>query len=72
MHTSPTIRTAPPSGIAPGWLHARLSASLDQAELPALLERAPLDARVNTLKAPRAAALAELPMAARCAGEVDF
>ena len=42
------------AGIAPKWLIDRLEASgLDQAELEALLGRAPLDIRVNTLKADR-------------------
>ena len=42
------------AGIAPAWLEARLRASLDPAELPHLLDRAPLDVRVNRLKASRA------------------
>ena len=42
-------------GIAPGWLVARLAASgIAGDEAAALLERAPLDVRVNTLKADRA------------------
>ena len=42
------------AGIAPKWLIDRLEASgLDHAELEALLGRAPLDIRVNTLKADR-------------------
>jgi 16S rRNA (cytosine967-C5)-methyltransferase len=41
-------------GIAPAWLAARLAASdIAGAEAEALLERAPLDLRVNTLKASR-------------------
>jgi 16S rRNA (cytosine967-C5)-methyltransferase len=42
-------------GVAPAWLAARLSASgIDGAEAAALLDRAPLDIRVNALKADRA------------------
>ena len=42
-------------GIAPDWLVARLLASdIDHQEAAALLDRAPLDLRVNTLKAERA------------------
>ena len=42
-------------GIAPGWLAARLAASdIVGDEAAALLDRAPLDLRVNTLKADRA------------------
>ncbi len=44
------------SGIAPGWLMARLADSgIDLAAAAALLQRAPLDLRVNTLKTDRAA-----------------
>ena len=42
-----------PAGIAPAWLEEKLVASLGAEELPALLERAPLDLRVNRLKATR-------------------
>jgi 16S rRNA (cytosine967-C5)-methyltransferase len=41
------------AGIAPAWLEVKLVASLGADELPALLERAPLDLRVNRLKATR-------------------
>jgi len=51
--------TAP--GIAPGWLVERLSSHLDTEEMTALLSRAPLDLRVNRLKATRADMLAVLP-----------
>lgn len=48
------------SGVAPAWLAERLAASgVSGAEAEALLERAPLDIRVNALKADRAAL--ELP-----------
>lgn len=47
-------------GTAPEWLTARLAASdIADAEAAALLDRAPLDIRVNTLKADRASL--ELP-----------
>lgn len=50
------------SGLAPDWLTERLSASgIDGEEAQALLGRAPLDIRVNTLKAERTAL--ELPEA---------
>ena len=41
------------AGIAPAWLEQKLVAALGPDELPALLERAPLDLRVNRLKATR-------------------
>ncbi len=42
------------SGIAPAWLEERLRASgVDRVEAAALLDRAPLDIRVNALKAAR-------------------
>lgn len=47
-------------GLVPDWLAAELS----HVALPALLGRAPLDLRVNMLKADREAVLAELPGAA--------
>ncbi|WP_413061357.1 RsmB/NOP family class I SAM-dependent RNA methyltransferase [Sphingomonas carotinifaciens] len=41
-------------GVAPAWLEAALLASeIERAALPALVERAPLDVRVNRLKATR-------------------
>ncbi|KPL67797.1 RNA methyltransferase [Erythrobacter sp. SG61-1L] len=49
-------------GIAPEWLEAKLAASgIEGAGALALLERAPLDIRVNTLKAARD--MLELPVA---------
>jgi 16S rRNA (cytosine967-C5)-methyltransferase len=42
-----------PAGVAPAWLVEKLAATLDAAELPPLLARAPLDLRVNRLKAER-------------------
>jgi len=51
-------------GVAPDWLIERLAASgLADEEAAALLARAPLDVRVNTLKADRATV--ELPFAAQ-------
>ena len=47
--------SAAPGGAAPEWLKQRLAASdIAGPETEALLERAPLDLRVNTLKADRA------------------
>ena len=39
-----------PSGIAPGWLLERFDPLAGAGELPALLERAPLDVRLNRLR----------------------
>lgn len=49
------------AGVAPGWLLDRLGRGLGDGELAALLDRAPLDVRVNALKATRAAVLPLLP-----------
>jgi 16S rRNA (cytosine967-C5)-methyltransferase len=38
------------AGIAPAWLLARFDPLIEPEELPALLERAPLDVRINRLK----------------------
>jgi 16S rRNA (cytosine967-C5)-methyltransferase len=49
-------------GVAPAWLEARLAASgIDGAEAAALLDRAPLDLRVNVLKADRAGLALPVP-----------
>ena len=49
-------------GLIPDWLHVELAPGVDTApELAALLARAPLDLRVNTLKADREDVMAELP-----------
>jgi 16S rRNA (cytosine967-C5)-methyltransferase len=45
-------------GVAPAWLVKRLALTVPVADMPALLERAPLDLRVNRLKAERDAILA--------------
>jgi len=51
------------AGIAPEWLARKLQATLGPEELPALLERAPLDLRVNRLKTSRDDVLRALPEA---------
>lgn len=58
-------------GIVPVWLMPLFSAVLERSEWPALLERAPLDLRVNRLKASREAVLAQLPGAERMAQPDD-
>jgi len=55
---------AAPAGLAPAWLAERLKRSLDESELAALLGRAPLDVRVNALRATREAVLPSVPGAA--------
>jgi 16S rRNA (cytosine967-C5)-methyltransferase len=52
-----------PWGPAPKWLRNRFDPLLDQAEVEALLTRAPLDLRVNRLKGTREEALAAIPEA---------
>jgi 16S rRNA (cytosine967-C5)-methyltransferase len=54
---------ATPAGIAPAWLSPKLMASIGREGLPALLERAPLDLRVNRLRGDRPQAMALLPEA---------
>jgi 16S rRNA (cytosine967-C5)-methyltransferase len=49
--------------LAPGWLLDRFDPALPPDELPALLERAPLDVRVNRLRGTREAVRALLPEA---------
>jgi 16S rRNA (cytosine967-C5)-methyltransferase len=51
------------SAVIPKWLIKRLDPLLTGAEWPSLLERAPLDLRVNRLKGSREEALAALPEA---------
>lgn len=55
---------AAPASIVPGWLEGRFDPLIEAGEFPALLERAPLDVRVNSLKGDRAEALGALPGAA--------
>ena len=52
-----------PWGPAPKWLRNRFDPLLDQAEVEALLTRAPLDLRINRLKGTREEALSALPEA---------
>jgi 16S rRNA (cytosine967-C5)-methyltransferase len=49
-----------PAGIAPAWIVERFDPALPPGELGALLERAPLDLRVNRLKSTREEALAQI------------
>jgi 16S rRNA (cytosine967-C5)-methyltransferase len=49
--------------LIPAWLEGQFASFIDDAEMRALMERAPLDARVNSLKADRAALLVALPEA---------
>jgi 16S rRNA (cytosine967-C5)-methyltransferase len=51
------------AGIAPAWLIDRFDPLVAPDELPSLLDRAPLDLRVNRLKASRAEAMVGLPEA---------
>lgn len=50
-----------PAGLVPEWLVAELSPLVKPAEWPALLERAPLDLRVNVAKARRDDVVAQFP-----------
>jgi 16S rRNA (cytosine967-C5)-methyltransferase len=58
------IAPAGASAAIPAWLGARLDPVLAEDALPALMGRAPLDLRVNTLKASREEVVANLPDAA--------
>ena len=51
----------PPKGTIPAWLIGELSPVLTPDEWPALLERAPLDLRVNVARTSRDALLGQLP-----------
>ena len=51
------------TGLLPAWLAGQFAAPIDEAEQRALMERAPLDVRVNTLLSDRESVLAELPEA---------
>ncbi len=53
--------TVPSSGIVPEWLQPELSPVLDRNEWPALLERAPLDLRVNVARASQDELLGAFP-----------
>ncbi len=50
-----------PAQIVPAWLETEISPLVDRAEWPALLERAPLDLRVNISRADRDALIGEFP-----------
>jgi len=52
---------ATPSSIVPEWIVPELSALVGDAERPTLLERAPLDLRVNAARASRDDLLAQFP-----------
>src|SRR5688572_15233920 len=52
---------AAPASPAPAWLVGRFDPLVDEAKLQALLERAPLDLRVNRLRGNREEAMALLP-----------
>jgi 16S rRNA (cytosine967-C5)-methyltransferase len=52
------------AALTPDWLRARFDPLIDEVELRALLDRAPLDLRANRLKGNRDEALAMLPEAA--------
>ena len=56
--------TVAAAGLAPAWLLERFDPAVTADELPALLERAPLDLRVNRLKGSRDEAQESLPEAA--------
>jgi 16S rRNA (cytosine967-C5)-methyltransferase len=51
------------AGLLPAWLDGQFAAPVDEAEQRALMERAPLDVRVNTLLSDRDTVLADLPEA---------
>ena len=53
----------PPEGLVPEWLIERFDPVVGRDEFPALLERAPLDLRVNRLRGTREEALAAVPEA---------
>ena len=50
-----------PAAAVPSWLEAEISPLVDRAEWPALLERAPLDLRVNAARTDRDALLGQFP-----------
>jgi 16S rRNA (cytosine967-C5)-methyltransferase len=51
------------AAVVPEWLGGRFDPLVEAAEMAALLERAPLDLRINTLKADAASARAAIPEA---------
>lgn len=62
---------ATPASAIPGWIVPHLVPLIDAAEQAALLERAPLDLRVNQLKAQMPGVRAALPEAVEIAGFPD-
>jgi len=52
---------ASPAASVPSWLEPAVSPLIERAEWPALLERAPLDLRVNAARAKRDAMLGQFP-----------
>ena len=54
---------ASPAAAIPAWLEAAVAPQVTRSEWPALLERAPLDLRVNVARAGRDAMLGEFPRA---------
>ena len=54
---------AQPATLIPAWTEAELSPLVSPQEWPALLERAPLDLRINLARVDREAMLAQLPAA---------
>ncbi|OYW88923.1 MAG: RNA methyltransferase [Sphingobium sp. 32-64-5] len=59
------------ASLVPGWIIPHLSGHIDETEQRALLERAPLDLRLNRLKADRDAMLAAFPEAQTMAAMPD-
>ena len=54
---------AAPASLVPAWMAAELSPLVDPGEWSALLERAPLDLRVNSIRGSREDALSQFPEA---------
>ncbi|MBA3511304.1 RsmB/NOP family class I SAM-dependent RNA methyltransferase [Sphingomonas sp.] len=50
-----------PAAAVPSWLEPEISPLIDRSEWPALLERAPLDLRVNVARADRDALIGQFP-----------
>lgn len=63
LPTEEDMGTVPPAGTVPGWLMPELSPLVTSDEWPALLERAPLDLRVNVARASRDELLGQVPSA---------
>jgi 16S rRNA (cytosine967-C5)-methyltransferase len=50
-----------PAVVVPSWLEPEISPMVDDTEWPALLERAPLDLRINIARAPRDVLIGQFP-----------